>query len=317
MLCAKYKVRQENGAHCKQHSSRVRRGIGWGAELLRKGLKWTVHDEKIVRFWEDLWVGDRPLCGGLESLMDEDQRACKVFEMWQQGAWWNWGQIEHILPASRLMEVASVVMRTEDLYPDVFEWKLGKNWCTMKMAYMLCRNKVDDDNWAGWRRIWRLRIQQRIKIFVWLFARGRILTNAERRRRRLTSNDSCVHCDCGVKDEMHAIRDSSAAKEMWNVLIPVDKASKFYGLGRREWILWLLNEGNARGGMPRGPERMLSLCWLQWRWRNSEVFEGNRPDAQQRLRQSVACFEEDEASFVALGSQKISLGGLAGRRDSL
>lgn len=177
-----------------------------------------------MRFWEDVWVGNSLLCGGLESSMDGEQTSCKVSELWQQGVGWSWGEIGHLLPASRLVEIASVMLRPEDEALDAFEWKLGRSGCMMKSAYMLCKNRVDDVFWPGWWRVWRAKTQQRVKIFAWMFARRRILTNAERQKRHLTSNDACVHCSCGVEDELHTIRDCCVAKEVWDVIIPVDKA---------------------------------------------------------------------------------------------
>lgn len=89
---------------------------------------------------------------------------------------------------------------------------------------------------------------------------------------------------------MHTIKDCCRAREAWDVLFPSEKATQFYSLVRREWVLWLLKEGNVGGSSARRSERLLLACWLQWRWRNLEVFEDTRLDSQQRLRQVVCCF---------------------------
>lgn len=92
---------------------------------------------------------------------------------------------------------------------------------------------------------------------MWLFAHGRILTNAERMRRHLTSNDLCMRCQCEEEDGMHALRDCCRAKKVWNGLISAEDASNFYGLVRREWILWLLKAGNEGRGTTRWSEGWL------------------------------------------------------------
>lgn len=45
---AKYGVKSEDGAHprMRQGVSQIWRGVVWGAELLRSGLRWEVHDGK-------------------------------------------------------------------------------------------------------------------------------------------------------------------------------------------------------------------------------------------------------------------------------
>lgn len=48
---------------------------------------------------------------------------------------------------------------------------------TVKSTYHLLRGGNRGESWKGWRRIWRLRVQERIKVFMWLLAHDKILTN--------------------------------------------------------------------------------------------------------------------------------------------
>lgn len=45
----------------KQNSTHVRKEVVWGAELLRKGLRWEVRSGRCVQFWRDIWLGKESL----------------------------------------------------------------------------------------------------------------------------------------------------------------------------------------------------------------------------------------------------------------
>lgn len=56
--------------------------------------------------------------------------------------------------------------------------------------------------WKGWRRIWKLQIQQRIKTFIWTLAHDRILTNQGKWKRKMTNNPSSFICSCAMEDTL-------------------------------------------------------------------------------------------------------------------
>lgn len=74
---------------------------------------------------------------------------------------------------------------------DMFVWLDGRKGFTVKATYELSKSWNDGDSWMGWRRIWKAKVQQRIRIFMWLMSHGRILTNAERQR-NLSLTDVCA-----------------------------------------------------------------------------------------------------------------------------
>lgn len=80
---------------------------------------------------------------------------------------------------------------------------------------------------------------------------------------------------------MHAIWDCRFAKEVCECLIPPDLVNEFFSLDLSGWVHWLLRIGFARREIPRWPGRMIMVFWLQWKWRNDEVFSGVHLDLQQ------------------------------------
>lgn len=65
---------------------------------------------------------------------------------------------------------------------------------TVKSAYNLANGLVEENNWEGWKMVWKIKAQQRVKVFLWIMVHGKLLTNLERWRRMLTHGPDCVRC---------------------------------------------------------------------------------------------------------------------------
>ncbi|MBA0809502.1 hypothetical protein Gohar_025151, partial [Gossypium harknessii] len=88
---------------------------------------------------------------------------------------------------------------------------------------------------------------QRVRFFLWLALKQRLLTNAERARRGLGIDGVCQVCGHGSEDIMHVLRDCPATRDIWNKLIPVDKGSSW----NIDEIISYLTVG--RNNMPLAP----------------------------------------------------------------
>lgn len=52
-----------------------------------------------------------------------------------------------------------------------------------------------------------MKVKERIRIFLWIMSHGRLLTNLERWKRRMTANLICGRCYQPEERALHAIRD--------------------------------------------------------------------------------------------------------------
>lgn len=84
--------------------------------------------------------------------------------------------------------------------------------------------------------IWKLRVQQRVRVFVWLLALEEMLTNACRWRRKLIDNPVCMRCLWGMEDEVHVTGDCVSSKEVWNCFSPSRLISRFFTMDLQEWL---------------------------------------------------------------------------------
>lgn len=56
----------------------------------------------------------------------------------------------------------------------------------VKSAYKLANGWIEENVWEGWRMIWKMKLQQPVKVFVWILAHEKLMTNSKRWKRRLT-----------------------------------------------------------------------------------------------------------------------------------
>ncbi|KAK8578374.1 hypothetical protein V6N13_116220 [Hibiscus sabdariffa] len=63
-----------------------------------------------------------------------------------------------------------------------------------------------------WKRVWSLRVPQRIRTFLWITLQQRHLTNAERFRRHLATSAMCPICYLDVEDLDHILLAAKPAQ---------------------------------------------------------------------------------------------------------
>lgn len=158
---SKYAVKEQDGVQFKNKcsSSQVWKGILWGAELLRKGIKWEVRSGRAVAFWRDIWLERKPLSQILLSPVDEEEMETRVYRYWDHGSWWRWDAFAHHLPATTLVKLASMDLRSKAADEDWFVWEAGRGKFIVRTTYRLSMDWKDEEKWEGWGRIWTLGIQ--------------------------------------------------------------------------------------------------------------------------------------------------------------
>ncbi|CAN1130244.1 Putative ribonuclease H protein At1g65750 [Linum perenne] len=108
---------------------------------------------------------------------------------------------------------------------------------TFKSAYEVLDATPDNLDSPIWKTIWKWDGPSRIKHFSWTLAHKRILTNAERMRRHLSSNADCTKCPGIKEDALHVVRDYRLAKRVWQDFIQPADASSFFSDSLHAWML--------------------------------------------------------------------------------
>ncbi|KAK4275212.1 hypothetical protein QN277_018336 [Acacia crassicarpa] len=127
-----------------------------------------------------------------------------------------------------------------------------------------------------WGSIWKIKVPERCKMFLWLIAHKRILTNAARCKRGLSLDDRCPICLLETESLQHVLRDCHDTLKLWQQIVPSNLWRSFCSLPFDSWLRWNLK---ARGGRQQTDEwRQIFVltCWWLWRRRNAAVFEGRK-----------------------------------------
>jgi hypothetical protein len=149
-----------------------------------------------TRFWEDTWLGNKPLADQYPSLYSIVHRKQVTVEnvlnhsplniMFRRtltdNRWQLWLQL-----VQRLM----TVQLNNEKY--VFIWVLTTNEIfTVKSMYL---DLLDDDTKYLNKYIWKMKVPLKIKIFIWFLHRKVILTKDNLIKRNWVGNKTCCFCD--------------------------------------------------------------------------------------------------------------------------
>ncbi|KAL4283171.1 hypothetical protein GQ457_16G011860 [Hibiscus cannabinus] len=265
------------------NASRLWKGLSgiWG--IIKDGLCWSVQDGSATGFWNDYWLDGE---GKLATLCVAGSHTLPslVASMVAENGDWNWSQICQWLSDDALAAIAAIKPPRPDAGADVpgWRWESNRNF-TVRSAYKALSADTttplvafSTNNSACWSRIWKLSVQQRVRIFLWLVLHQRIMTNVERKRRHLATSDVCASYQSEAETIIHVLRDCPRARQVWEAVVPSSQLVPFFSLSFSDWIMQCVRIiANIGLGDDRWPARFATICWLIWKQRCNVIFGTN------------------------------------------
>lgn len=242
-----------------------------GAKLLRTGIIWRVGNGCTIKFWKDNWTG----LGTLSPLalhtdfIDED---ALVQDFWCHNGW-DCELLNACLPSHIVAKILTIPISCDANVGDKIIWNPTSNGnFSVRSAYDLSI-AIDTISTVPWKGIWSFNIPPKLKIFAWIVAQGRLLTNVQRCIRHISSDPCCNLCP-GIEESMlHLLRDCPAARKVWDAIkIPI-KLQNFFQLDWNEWISDNLLMRGVYWDTFSWNNCFLVICWYIWKWRNKGIFE--------------------------------------------
>ncbi|KAE8690784.1 hypothetical protein F3Y22_tig00110893pilonHSYRG00506 [Hibiscus syriacus] len=159
---------------------------------------------------------------------------------------WNFSKLAELVNPEALAYIASVKPPDPHDSDDrpVWRWSSDHHF-HVRSAYVKLLESDRGDVDSTWKRIWTIKLPQRLRFFLWLILKEKVMTNFERSKRMLTDNPSCPACNCPSETILHVLRDCPYARMVWDWFIPSSIAAIwqiwkqrneyiFHGIARRQ-----------------------------------------------------------------------------------
>ncbi|KAF7844298.1 Non-LTR retroelement reverse transcriptase [Senna tora] len=244
----------------------------WGN--VEEGIKWKVGDGRKVKFWEDVWVQNLSALKNY-ALKEVDGYFLRssVKEFCRDGDW-NLELLYEWLPEDIVHKIVAVCPPDDNNGEDIVVWRWNNNGeFSIKSAYLAKRGEVELDVDPLWRSIWSWKGPPKVRTFMWLMGKDRLLTNYARFRRKRTDDLMCPRCKCHSETVIHAVRYYSKVRDLCYMLVDPKYWDEFFNLNLHDWLLFNLKENLGRYGLDW--KLCFGVCSRRiWLHRNALVFDG-------------------------------------------
>jgi hypothetical protein len=131
---------------------------------------------------------------------------------------------------------------------DFFKWSLTRSGLfTVRSLY---HHLIDKHPPFQHRKIWKMRITLKIKIFLWFLQRGVVLTKDNLARKNWKGGQKCIGCNRN-ENTQHLFLDCSFAKTIWRIIFFATNLNQPRSISHM-FRTWLNNK----------PKSMIGLIWV-------------------------------------------------------
>jgi hypothetical protein len=200
------------------------RSILGACAILKEGLFCKIGDGKDTRIWGDKWV-PIPSTFAIHSAPRELNKDAKVAELIDIDRHkWNIDLLEKLFLSEEVDAILKVPISTQR--KDVIVWRDTPNGLfTVKSAYHgAMRSKIqmqaESSSTVGrkelWRCLWKLKIPNAEKNFLWRACHEILPTKASLFRRKITEDALCPICTLEEETCFHILWSCPSARDVWS-----------------------------------------------------------------------------------------------------
>ncbi|GLT28349.1 hypothetical protein SLA2020_032890 [Shorea laevis] len=253
-LLAKY---LKNGSlmHCSitQTASATWKSILKCRSILQLGLRWRVGDGQQIKFWQDIWVGDKPLHEeALSPVLSASMDILVSHAITSAGEAGEWNEVllGHLLPRNVMERILAIPIPMFAQQPNSAYWTSSQaGLFSVKSAfYLLQKQHVNlTQQEERWKWVWKLQCLEKIKLFVWLLQRNRVLTNSVRFERHFATTPVCPRCEQEPETPLHLLRDCFHSRLIWESSTVL--SNTFFNLSFEEWLRRNAQDTSSNGAL--------------------------------------------------------------------
>lgn len=129
---------------------------------------------------------------------------------------WDLSTLQHLFPSEKIDEIRAVPCA---LIPDCTDssfWGASPSGrFTVSSAYKLLSSDTKKNSSPNYEWIWRLRLPERVRFFIWLLLQNKLNTNELRMKKGMCSSANCSACNDSLESAEHIFRSFPYALFSW------------------------------------------------------------------------------------------------------
>ena len=183
------------------------------------------------------------------------------------------------------MELLTKIIHQNEDEEDNLCWGLTPDGAfSVNLAHHLATHLDPQCQNTLWNKLWKIKVLEKIKTFIWALLHGRLMTNIERFRRCLTSDINCKACDGAPEFHDHLLRHCRKVTLIWKVFTLRSSRRRSQTLTFREWISWNLMRKEHDNELGDWNRLFAIILWWTWKWRNELVFCNSFPSMNDKIQ---------------------------------
>ena len=183
---------------------------------MQNGIRWIIRNGENIRFCLDAWItGCNALANYPNVIVLEREKMFSVAFSIKATGEWDWEKLECQLPNFFILKIRSMMSPNRELGQDRASWSLSMDGrFLVKSAYDLLSSNYNRQLDNVLRKNWRWKGLERVRMFLWILCKQRLLTNSIRRERHMALEDSCPRCGLYSESVMHMVRDCAKVSNL-------------------------------------------------------------------------------------------------------
>jgi hypothetical protein len=200
----------------KKHASHTWRSILAGKAVLVRGLIKRIGDGSSTHIWNDRWI---PMHFDARTITpNAGHNVNRVSELMTKAGRWNEDLIKSIFLPIDARAILRIPVRPQE--DDWWAWEPEKHGeYTVKSAHRkLTAPQPFQASASGdesWKRIWKLQVPPKVKVFCWRVLHEFIPTKDVLQRRHIEPTSFCEICGADRESIKHTLTECTVARIFW------------------------------------------------------------------------------------------------------
>nr|GMC80236.1 LINE-type retrotransposon LIb DNA [Ipomoea batatas] len=205
---------------------------------------------------------------------------------------WGWRSIvrlQNLLPHKEVNKIRSIPLPLADHILDALYWPASPGGTfSVSEAYRYIAG--NDETWeVDW--VWKTKVWESCRMFLWLVVKDKLLTNAVTKTRGLTNNCSCMGCGEDGESIEHILIHCDLARECWRKSYHPTNFKYSQTTSFAPWLKGNYSSNITMNGIPWSLT-FSYMCWELWKARNKKIFEHSSLSPEEIVHRSKSSAKE-------------------------